>query len=243
MKNSHKSLSLLGSMLYVVGCSDLPHPSDEETSTPDEGVESLPPCVICEDVYDTDNFWETMLTGDGYTPVGECDTPSNPNKEEQFCCYESSSCESIVHNGGYNPLNESYMTCESDVKVPLWVGEHPRDAMKNRYCQEQKGYDTFCCGELVISDEESGLAAIVNELSEQGFVPELQDGMWTVYLNEMLLIPDLRFYGVNPGYSYFEFSSEMDPGVGLESEFPLYREILPDTERQIREQVREVLGL
>ncbi len=100
-----------------------------------------------------------------------------------------------------------------------------------------------------ITGEEEGLEVITDELSEMGYSCERNDGSWQITLQNpetgeynLVLQPDLRCWEEENGhYSYFEFDSGEDPGVGYSSDFPLYREIGMDTEEKIKEIVRSHL--
>ncbi len=97
-----------------------------------------------------------------------------------------------------------------------------------------------------ITSETRGVAIMVNELQSAGYLVQLQTG-WgaTVYDSqsaEHVLEPDLRFRRTSGDvYSYLEFNSPEDPGVGFTSVVPLYVEIQPGTEEEIREEVGRVL--
>jgi len=57
---------------------------------------------------------------------------------------------------------------------------------------------------------------------------------------DIVLAPDVRFReGEGYSYSHLEFNSQEDPGQGVSSRFPLYQEISPDTETNIRNKVIE----
>lgn len=100
----------------------------------------------------------------------------------------------------------------------------------------------------IISDEQKGLEIIVDELQKQGYNPEINDGSWKLILQNpdtgeynIVLQPDIRIMGYKYSkYSYIEFNSKENPGVGFSNEFPPYIEIQPDIEQNIRKVIQEI---
>ena len=99
--------------------------------------------------------------------------------------------------------------------------------------------------EILIESEEDGVNLIANTLYDLGYSPVIQDGTWEVGIGSgddyVHLVPDIRFTDYNPGFSYFEFNSQEDPGVGYSDDLPFYQEIDPGYESQIVEQVQYLL--
>lgn len=93
-----------------------------------------------------------------------------------------------------------------------------------------------------ITSESSGVAIIANTLIDLGYDPEIQDGSWQVLISNNVLEPDIRFRRyVNSGYSYFEFNTPEDQGIGYYSDLPFYAEINPTMRSRIEEIVEELL--
>ena len=100
-----------------------------------------------------------------------------------------------------------------------------------------------------ITEEQQGVDIIVGELSNQGYVVQRNDGSWRITLYnpdtrayDLVLDPDVRFSADGrSSYGYFEFSSPENPGADIDSIVPLYKEIQPSCERDIREIVRNNL--
>jgi|SRR3989338_5833148 len=99
----------------------------------------------------------------------------------------------------------------------------------------------------IIAEEEPALNIIVDTLHNNVYTLERQDGSWSVLLSDpedgqynLFLYPDLRFRAAETSaYSYLEFDSPEDPGVGFSSNLPFYRELPPDTEENLRRIVQE----
>lgn len=112
------------------------------------------------------------------------------------------------------------------------------------------GYDADAglAAEERIYDESSGVNILMNELQSLGYLTEKQDGTWNVVLQTsqtdftpLTLEPDVRFkkQEIDP-YSYLEFNSDTDSGVGIFNYAPLYMEIEPNTEEGIRDIIRRL---
>ena len=106
-------------------------------------------------------------------------------------------------------------------------------------------------GGYIVRPEREGIQIITTELEAQGYIPEVRSDHWsTIRLRnpqtgeyDLLLEPDVRFRRARnpPAYSFFEFNSAEDPGVGMESDVPFYREVQPATGEEIRAYIQRVL--
>ncbi len=100
----------------------------------------------------------------------------------------------------------------------------------------------------IISGEKEGIAVLVDALHQKGYTTEVNKGSWKVVLKnpdtgkyDLQLNPDIRFKKGDSTFSYVEFSSAEDPGIGVKSKFPLYVEIEPGTKSQILATLDNVL--
>ncbi len=108
-------------------------------------------------------------------------------------------------------------------------------------------YDAI--NENIINDEEKGIEIIVEELVARGCNVEKNSGIFDITVLDpsteqyISLSPDIRFKKEpHLMYAYFEFDSESDPGKGINlSKGPIYHEIVPDTEENIRLLVNDYL--
>ncbi|MEK6901675.1 MAG: hypothetical protein AABX37_04990 [Nanoarchaeota archaeon] len=115
---------------------------------------------------------------------------------------------------------------------------------------QDAGHDSR--NEYVVRGEEDGIQIITTWLTAQGYAPEVRSDSWsTIRLRnpqsgeyDLVLEPDVRFRrGRNPpAYSFFEFDSREDPGVGVTSDIPFYREVQPATEEGIKAYIQRVLN-
>ncbi len=110
------------------------------------------------------------------------------------------------------------------------------------------GADTpLATEEPVITNENKGTTILADELTQQRYLVEINDGSWRITLQNkvtgeynIILQPDIRFrQSKGNSYSYLEFLSDQDKPRGIVSDTPFYREILPDTEDNLRRYVQD----
>jgi hypothetical protein len=182
----------------------------------------------------------------------------------------SSSCNMILGSGEGEDLPPDYNgdgrteDCDylaDEEALVDWLEEHPTSDYVDVSCRETSNSQGmyYCCHrglwdedgieddddtleDILIYSEEDGVNLIVDVLYDIGYSVELQDGTWDLGLpGSPVLYPDMRFTGLHPGYAFFEFNSEEDPGHDYSSESPFYAEISPGYEDEIVEELYELL--
>ncbi len=230
-------------------------PKNKTTETGEEDEPSGGPEVLSDDEECTD---EEYVFCDIIADLGEAYDDWGSNCESAVGTVRSLGCAVACCRGCVEDYEEwkyedhatnEELTCEYVDNMYDWMSAldtffSSEYDCPNVFCRKEQDGTDFCCYEPLIESEEEGIRLLEEILTSLGYETEIQDGSWTVYVENgtRQLTPDIRFTGHNTGYSYLEFNSTADPGEGYSSDLPFYKEIDPGTEDSITVMVNELLS-
>ncbi len=164
------------------------------------------------------------------------------NSTQQCCCHS----------------NESYYTADSGSTLDAKSDDVTSDATvysnvdgyRSRFNKEVSENESVGDGlEQIVTSEQDGVSIIRDILLEQQYFVGIKKDCSEIMLENpktkkyVTIMPDICFKKkVEDVYSYLEFDSVEDTGVGFSTMFPFYKEVKPDTKEKIGIQVKLYLN-